>query len=144
MTADRPDPPPGIGAEECVVLFDGVCNMCNGWVRFFIRYDPKAKLRFASLQSDVGQAILNWKRLPTDRLETVVFLERGRVHLRSTAVLRVALYLSPPWPLAAIGLLVPRPLRDWLYRQVARRRYAWFGRREQCMIPTADVQRRFL
>ncbi len=134
----------GVGPEDRVVLFDGVCNLCNGWVRFLIKRDRKARLRLASVQSDAGKAILAACGLPTDQYDTMVFVEKGRAYVKSTAFLRVVRYFPWPWPLLSAGRIVPRPVRDWLYDRVALNRYALFGRTEACMVPTADIRRRFL
>lgn len=138
------DLPPGVGPEDRVVLFDGVCNLCNGLVRFLIQRDRGARLRLASLQSEAGQAILVWCGLPVDDFDTMAFVEAGQAYLKSTAFLRVVRYLSQPWPWLSGGLLVPRPLRDWLYDRVAGNRYRWFGRQESCMLPTPEIRSRFL
>jgi predicted DCC family thiol-disulfide oxidoreductase YuxK len=128
-----------------LVLFDGVCNLCNGFVQFVIERDPTARFQFGALQSDAAQRLLAsaaWSSPETP--ETVVLLEDGRVFTRSTAALRIVRRLSFPWPLAYGFILIPRPLRDAIYDSIARRRYRWFGRREQCMMPTPGLQRRFL
>ena len=128
-----------------VLLFDGVCNLCNGAVAFVIRRDPRARLRFAPLQSPAADALLASLGVARDRLpDSFVLVEDGRVHVRSTAALRVARRLRFPWPLLAVNLLVPRWLRDPVYDLVARNRYRWFGRREACMVPTAELRARFL
>ena len=128
-----------------VLLFDGVCNLCNGAVAFVIRRDPRARLRFAPLQSPAADALLASLGVARDRLpDSFVLVEDGRVHVRSTAALRVARRLRFPWPLLAVFLLVPRWLRDPVYDLVARNRYRWFGRREACMVPTAELRARFL
>ena len=136
--------PPGVSSDDCVVLFDGVCNLCNGWVRFLIARDRQARLRLASVQSDAGKAILAACGLPTDEYDTMLFLERGRAYIKSTAFLRVVRYFPWPWPLLSAGLLVPRPVRDWLYDRIALNRYALFGRQEVCMVPTPEIRKRFL
>ena len=128
-----------------LVLFDGVCNLCNGFVQFVIERDPAARFQFGALQSDAAQRLLasaGWSSPETP--ETVVLLEDGRVFTRSTAALRIVRRLSFPWPLAYGFILIPRPLRDAIYDSIARRRYRWFGRREQCMMPTPGLRRRFL
>jgi predicted DCC family thiol-disulfide oxidoreductase YuxK len=121
---------------SATILFDGVCNLCNGFVRFVISRDPSAHFRFAALLLDAGVT----SPLP----DSVVLVEDGRVHVRSAAVLRVARGLRFPWPLAYAGIVVPRFIRDRVYDVVAAHRYRWFGRRDVCMIPTPDLARRFL
>jgi predicted DCC family thiol-disulfide oxidoreductase YuxK len=123
-----------------VVLFDGVCNLCNGAVRFIIARDPGARFRFASLQSDVGRRLLKDDGPP----ETIVLLEKGKIYSKSSAVLRIAWGLRFPWPLLYAFIVVPRPLRDLVYDWVARHRYRWFGKQETCLLPTPALRNRFL
>lgn len=131
-----------------VVLFDGVCNLCNATVDFAIRRDARGELRFASLQSDAGQAVLEAAGAAPvgGGLETIVLVEEdGSVHVRSEAALRLAARLGSPWPcLARLARIVPRGLRDVAYRAIARRRYRWFGMRETCRLPTPEERARFL
>ncbi|WP_342564662.1 thiol-disulfide oxidoreductase DCC family protein [Paenibacillus sp. FSL R7-0345] len=131
-------------AGHTVVLIDGVCNLCQGLVRFIIPRDPKGRIKFASLQSDKGRELLLAAGLETDRLDTVVLLENGRVYIESSAVLRIAGKLRFPWPAAYVFVIVPRPLRNVLYKVVARNRYRWFGRDEACLLPSPDIKSRFL
>lgn len=129
---------------ETIVLFDGVCNLCNGAVQFLLRRDRERRLRFASLQSRAGQALLRQHGMATDTLETIVVLENGRARVQSDAALLLARRLPWPWPLLAVCLVCPRPLRDALYAFVARHRYRWFGRHESCLLPTPETADRFL
>ena len=129
---------------ETIVLFDGVCNLCNGSVQFLLRRDRRRRFRFAALQSAAGRALLERHGLPTETLETIVVLEGGRARVRSDAALHLARRLPWPWPVLAAFWILPRPLRDALYGFVARHRYRWFGRTESCMLPTPDVADRFL
>jgi predicted DCC family thiol-disulfide oxidoreductase YuxK len=128
---------------ERVVLFDGVCNLCNGLVQFIIRRDPHARFKFAPLGSDRGQTGVRPRSDP-GLTPTVILIEDSRRYQRSTAVLRIARQLRAPWPLLYAFIAVPRPLRDWAYDAVARRRYRWFGRRETCMVPTPELRARFV
>jgi predicted DCC family thiol-disulfide oxidoreductase YuxK len=129
---------------EPVILFDGVCNLCNGFVQFVIDRDPSARFRFASLQSKAGAALaaapVGGGALP----DSVVLVEDGRVYTESAAALRVLSRLGFPWNLTSALVVVPRPLRDAVYRWVARNRYRWFGRRDVCMVPTPALRARFL
>lgn len=129
---------------ERVVLFDGVCKLCCGWVRFIIPRDPRARLRLAPLQSDPARRLLADHDLPLTRFDTIVLIEEGAAHVRSEAVLRVMRQLRAPWRWLALLRVVPRPLRDWVYDRVAANRLAWFGRRESCLVPTAEIRGRFL
>lgn len=143
----HPDPamrPPQLGPEDCVVLFDGVCNLCSSWAQFILHWDRAGRLKLCALQSEAGQAILKWCGLRRDDFDTMVLVEKGRVHTRSEGVLRVAIYLPWPWPLLGLGLMVPPAVRNWVYNLVAQNRYRLFGRRETCLVPTRDILSRFL
>ncbi len=136
--------PPGDFAAGTIVLFDGVCNLCNGAVQFLLRRDHRRHFRFAALQSAAGQALLRQHGVDTAALATIVAVEGGRARVQSDAALLLARRLPWPWPLLAVCLVCPRPLRDALYSLVARHRYRWFGRTESCMLPTPETADRFL
>ena len=126
------------------VLFDGHCNLCNGSVKFIIRHDPLKRFRFVSLQSDRGREIVEQHGRDSGDVDTILLLQNDRIYDRSSAALRVARGLTLPWPLLSAFLLVPKPLRDLVYRWIAANRYRWFGKTEACMMPTADIRSRFL
>jgi predicted DCC family thiol-disulfide oxidoreductase YuxK len=130
--------------ERPILLFDGVCNLCNGAVKFIIAQDPKGKYAFASLQSAVGEALLRRHNLPTQHIDTVVLVEEGKVYTRSSAGLRVAKGLGGVWTLLYVFMVVPKPIRDAVYDFIARNRYRWFGRQESCMLPSPEIAERFL
>ncbi len=142
MTAERSDAPPA--TNHPVVLFDGVCNLCNGVVQFLIPRDPSGRLRFASLQSDAGQSLLERHGLPTEDFDSIVLVDGDRVYEKSDAVLRIAALLGWPYRIAAVGRVIPASVRDRLYDVVADNRYGWFGRTDRCMVPDDDVSDRFL
>ena len=128
--------------DALVLLFDGICNLCNGTVRFFIRRDLHKHLRFAPLQSETGQRILKANGLPINHLSGIVFVEDGRLYINSSAVLRACGHLRFPWPAVKVFLLVPRPFRNLAYQWVARNRYRLFGKKDECPLPdTADADR---
>ncbi|RDI96272.1 thiol-disulfide oxidoreductase DCC family protein [Meiothermus sp. QL-1] len=130
--------------SHTVVLFDGVCNLCNGVVRFILRHDPEGRFRFAAQQSEVGQALLRRYGLGgTPLADSVVVIEGNRVYLESDAALAILRRLPGYAWLYALRHL-PRPLRDGLYRLVARHRYRIFGRQEACWRPTPELKERFL
>ena len=129
---------------SATILFDGVCNLCNGFVQFVVARDPAAHFRFATLQSRAAAALLHDAGVTAPLPDSMVLVEDGRVYTRSTAALRVARRLRAPWPLAFAFLAVPRIVRDAVYDVIAARRYRWFGRRDTCLLPTPDLQRRFL
>jgi predicted DCC family thiol-disulfide oxidoreductase YuxK len=128
---------------ESVILFDGVCNLCNAWVRFVIDRDPGARFAFAPLGSDAANELLH-ERQAMISSDSIILVERDAIYDQSTAALRIARRLSGGWPLAAVFLVVPKVLRDAVYRLIARNRYRWFGRREVCMVPTPELRARFL
>lgn len=127
-----------------ILLFDGVCNFCTGSVRFVIKRDRKKIFRFASLQSPVASQLLGSDSPEGDRLESMILIEDGRVFRKSTAALKVLQRLGRLWPVLAVLLIVPRPLRDALYDSFGRRRYRWFGKLDECWIPENDLAERFL
>ena len=129
-----------MSAEQHIVLFDGVCNLCNGAVRFILARDPEGHFRFASLQSETARRLLK----DDAPAETIVLIEAGKTYTKSTAALRIARGLRFPWPLLYALVAIPRPLRDLVYDWVARHRYAWFGKRETCPVPTPEVRWRFM
>lgn len=131
--------------ERPVILFDGVCNLCNASVDFIVRHDRRALYRFAPLQSRLAEELLAQHRSQADMLDSVVLVEPGgRVSTGSTAALRVARGLGFPWSLLYALIILPRPVRDFVYGWIARNRYRWFGRRETCRIPTPEERARFL
>jgi predicted DCC family thiol-disulfide oxidoreductase YuxK len=142
MSQTRPDP----ARPESLVLFDGVCNFCNGAVNFIIDRDPGGRFRFAPLQSETAAALLkhNGVEIPAGGADTMILIEGGRIYDRSTAALRIARGLRMPWPLVYALIVVPRPIRDAFYRYFARNRYRWFGKSESCRMPTPELRARFL
>ena len=127
-----------------ILLFDGVCNLCNRLVQFIIKRDPRATFRFASLQSESGQALLESFELPKDKLDTFVYLRGEKIYLKSSAVLHVLKDLGGGWKLLYVFIIVPKPLRDLVYTLVSKTRYNIFGKKDQCMIPSKDISSRFL
>ncbi len=127
-----------------VILFDGVCNFCNGAVNFVIKRDRRSRIRFATMQSDAARELLAPYHWPVDDMKSFLFIENGKLYDRSTAALRVCRYLRGGWPLCYGLIIVPKFIRDGIYNWVARNRYKWFGQKDQCMVPTPDVRARFL
>lgn len=133
------------GTNTQIVLYDGVCNLCDGAVRFILPRDSRKVFRFASLQSTYAKSILARHGIDDARaLESIVLIEDGRPYLLSTGILRIARRLDFPWNLASVFLVVPRPLRDAVYRFVARNRYRWFGKEEVCLLPRPEWRDRFI
>ena len=130
--------------QRNIILFDGVCNLCNTSVQFVLKRDKKKRFLFASLQGKAGQEILKQFNLPADIFNSFILLEGNRVYTRSAAALRVARLLSGGWKLLYSLIIVPKFIRDAVYNWIARNRYKWFGKREECMIPTPELKERFL
>ena len=148
MTGDRTQQRPS-SLSHTLVLYDGVCGLCNGLVRFLLRRDRRDQFRFAPLQSDVGQSLLGHHGLNTQDVDTVVVIAnfgapRERAMTRSDAVLWSASRLGGIWKIANIARAVPRAFREALYRLVARHRYRIFGRYDSCPMPGPEVRNKFL
>ena len=130
--------------EQPIILFDGVCHLCDRSVQFVLARDPQEQFCFAALQSDIGRQLLEKAAPEAMGLNSVVLIVDGVAYLKSDAALRIAARLSGAWPLLRVFLLVPRPVRDWAYDWVARNRYRWFGRSAACWVPAPKWRRRFL
>ena len=127
-----------------LILFDGVCNLCNAWVRFVVRRDPAGVFRFAAQQSPVGRAMIEDRMKNAAQLSSVILIEDNSIYTESDAVLQILARLGLPWSWIALLRIIPRPARDACYRFIVRHRYQWFGRTEICQIPSADVRSRFV
>ena len=130
--------------EYGIILFDGVCHLCNGSVNFLLKRDKKERFKFAPLQSPRGKALLKQHQLSTTDLDTIVFITKGQAFTKSTAVLKVMKELGHGWQLLFAFIIIPRLIRDFTYDLVARYRYRIFGKSEECMIPNPNIGRRFL
>ncbi|MBX7244076.1 MAG: thiol-disulfide oxidoreductase DCC family protein [Candidatus Sumerlaeaceae bacterium] len=137
-------PAPDQSPAHAIILFDGVCNLCNRTVQFIIRRDPNGYFQFAPLQSETAHKLLVSCGVPIVDMKSVVLIEGGKAYLKSDAALGISRKLSGPWKLFAVLLNVPRFLRDPVYDFIANRRYDWFGRRAECMVPTPELKARFL
>jgi len=130
--------------DKPVVLFDGVCNLCSSSVIFIIKRDRGSKIKFASLQSEFGQEQMKRFKLPASLLNSVLLIKNGKLYQRSNAALEIASMLDGLWPLFFIFKIVPRFFRDIIYDWIAKNRYRWFGKKEECMIPTPEMRERFI
>jgi predicted DCC family thiol-disulfide oxidoreductase YuxK len=146
MASDRIEEPsrPARAVGSPIILFDGVCNLCNAAVQWVVARDRRKVFSFASLQSRATANVLRDAGVHGSLPDSVVLVDAAGVHTKSDAAIRIARRLGFPWVLASAFVLVPRPLRDGLYALVARNRYHWFGRRESCMVPTPDLRARWL
>lgn len=127
-----------------IIVFDGVCNLCNGVVRYVIRRDTRGRFQFASLQSLRGKALLEAAGLSTGQLESFIYMEGNRCYSKSSAALRIAAQLPFPARLWTVLIVIPSGIRDWGYRLIARHRYRLFGKKPRCMVPLPEWQDRFL
>ncbi|MFC4403267.1 thiol-disulfide oxidoreductase DCC family protein [Gracilibacillus xinjiangensis] len=126
-----------------IILFDGVCNLCNSSVQFIMKHDPNIYFQFASLQSEIGQQLMAEYRIPST-VESVVLIEGDRYYLESTAALKIAKKLDHIYPMLFGFIIIPKPIRNFVYRYIARNRYRWFGKKDNCMLPKPEDRKRFL
>lgn len=141
----RDDPAvPAFPDDGPVIIFDGECIFCSGWVGFVLRHDHKGRYRFITAQSALGEALYRHYGLDGRDYETNILIEDGLAYFKSEGSLRMAAGLGLPWSLAAVLRIVPRFLRDPLYELVARNRYRIAGRRTACFVPTAEHRARFI
>ena len=127
-----------------IVVFDGVCNLCNWAVRFIIERDPNGIFSFASAQSETGQEILSRFKVNTPEPESVFLLRDEELIEKSSAALAIATELDSFWRFFSVLRFFPRPIRDWVYDRVAKNRYRLFGKRDVCMMPAEGIKERFL
>ena len=127
-----------------LILFDGICNLCNSSVLFIISHDPHAYFSFTSLQSHTGQQILRRYALPASDFDSFIYIKEGKLYDRSTAALHVLNDLGGLWRIIYVFIIIPKPLRDFVYDFFARHRYRWFGKRNSCMVPTPELTKRFI
>ena len=130
--------------NKSIILFDGVCNLCNASVNFVIKHDKKKQFLFASFQSDAAKEILLQFNLKNLNEETVILVENNKFYDKSTAALKIAKQLNDGFKVLYGFIIVPKFLRDWIYSLIANHRYNWFGKRESCMIPSLELKNRFL
>ncbi|RDW17726.1 thiol-disulfide oxidoreductase DCC family protein [Oceanobacillus chungangensis] len=126
-----------------IILFDGVCNFCSSSVKFIIKRDKLAKFKFGSLQSKIGQELKNNTNLP-ENTDSIILIEDGKSYDKSTAALRISKELDGLWKLFYMLIIIPKPLRDIAYNYLAKNRYKWFGKKNECMLPSPEIRSRFL
>lgn len=128
-----------------IILFDGVCNLCNGFIQFVIKRDSTDTFRYASLQSEIGKKLISERGIDTNSIDSVVLIEPGvAYYIKSNAALQIGSHLKSYRSLSRVLHLIPSGLRNIVYDLIARYRYAWFGKKEACMIPTPELQSKFL
>lgn len=133
-----------VAKNKTVVLFDGVCNLCNSAINFVIDHDKNNNFYFASLQSEFGQALLTHFGKNTDDFDSMIVYENGKIKTKSTAALRIAAGLSGGWKFFSIFKIVPAFLRNAVYNLIAKNRYKWFGKKNECRIPTPELKAKFI
>lgn len=126
-----------------IILFDGECNFCDHSVQFIIKRDKQALFKFASIQSDAGQEILKSHHVPL-HTDSVILVEKGKYYDQSSAALKICKHLKGAWKLFYFFILVQKPLRDFVYKIIAKNRYKWFGKKDACMLPSPEIRKRFL
>ena len=127
-----------------IIIFDGVCNLCNSSVSLIIKHDKKNYFRFATLQSVAGKKLLNKFNITNLPNESFVLIENNKAYIRSTAALRITKHLNKLYPLLYGFIIIPSPIRNFIYNYIARNRYKWFGKKDQCMIPSDELRSKFL
>ncbi|MEW7291999.1 thiol-disulfide oxidoreductase DCC family protein [Aquimarina sp. 2304DJ70-9] len=128
-----------------IILFDGVCNLCNSAINFVIKRDKKDIFRYASLQSEVGKKMIAERSIDTSKIDSILLIDPSVAYYhKSTAALQIAKQLSGIYPLLSVFFILPRFLRDWIYDIIAKNRYTWFGKKETCMIPTPELKALFI
>jgi len=133
-----------IPENKKVILFDGVCNLCNGSVVFIIKRDKKDVFRFAAIQSVEGQKLIEKHQIDTTKVDSILLLDGDNYDAKSTAALKIARHLKGGYPLLYGFMILPAFFRNWVYDIIARYRYNWFGKKESCMIPTPELKGKFL
>lgn len=144
MTTLTDDPQAAVEAGGPIVLYDGVCGLCDRSVQLILRNDRRGRFRFAALQSEAGRALLEKYGLAPEALDSVVLVEGGRAWRKSRAALRIGRGMDLPWPLLWPLIVIPRPVADFFYDLLAKNRYRIFGKLDACMIPPPEVRARFL
>lgn len=130
--------------SEAIIVFDGVCVLCNGWVRFLLKHDKQGKFKFSSMQSDTGRALLARYGLDPENPDSFLLLENGKAYTDTAAIVRVLTALGGIWRAGRIVMVLPHALRDGAYRTIARNRYRWFGKHAVCSVPDPATKHRFL
>lgn len=130
--------------QQPIIFFDGVCNLCNASVQFVIAHDKKDQFRFTALQGDFAKEMLPKFNIDSEKLNTILLVEDGKLYTKSSAALRVARKLNGLIPLLYAFLIVPKFIRDWVYDIIAKNRYQWWGRQESCWVPTPELKSKFI
>jgi len=127
-----------------IILFDGVCNLCNATVNFVIKRDKNGVFRFAALQSEIGKELALEFNIDTSQSDSIILIDNEKCYIKSSAALHISKQLSGGYPLLFGFMIIPTFIRNWVYDFVARNRYQWYGKKESCMVPTTEMKEKFL
>ncbi|WP_111307522.1 thiol-disulfide oxidoreductase DCC family protein [Confluentibacter sediminis] len=134
-----------IPKNKKLILFDGVCNLCNHSVQYIIKHDKKNLFLFTALQSDIGKEIIEVYNIDTHKTDSILlYIPEKGIDYKSTAALKIARYLGFPINVMSVFFIIPTPIRNWVYDYIAKNRYKWYGKKESCMIPTPELKSKFL
>jgi len=134
-----------VESDKKIILFDGVCNLCNSAVQFVIKRDKEAVFRFAALQSEIGKKLIAERNIDTNKVDSIILIEPGiAYYIKSTAALKISISFGGLWSLSTILMWFPEGFRNIVYDFIAKNRYKWYGKKDQCMIPTPELKARFL
>ena len=129
---------------KSIILFDGVCNLCNSSVQFIIKHDKQERYLFASLQSDAAKEILLHFNLKKNNIDSIFLIKNSKIYTKSTAALKIAKHLNNGFSLCYFFIIIPYFIRDLAYDYIAKNRYKWFGKQNECMLPSAKHKKRFI
>jgi len=130
---------------EKIILFDGICNLCNSAIQFVIKRDKKNLYKFATLQSDTAKALLQERGIDTSKIDSIILIDPNTAYYtKSSAALEIGKTFGGGWRLIGVFEWVPGPVRDWVYDLIAKNRYRWFGKQNECMVPTPELKAKFL
>jgi len=133
-----------VDINKKIILFDGVCNLCDSSVQFIIKRDKNDVFRFAALQSEIGEQLTSKYNIDTSKTDSIILIDGEKYYEKSSAALRIAKHLSGGWPILYGFIIVPKIIRNAVYDYIAKHRYQWYGKKESCMIPTPELQAKFL
>ena len=130
--------------KKVILLFDGHCNLCHWAVQFVLRRNPKKTVQFSALTSNTAQEFLQNQAVDYRSIDSILLVTETAIHTKSTAALHLCKHMNSFWRIALLGFLLPRVLRDFLYDSIAKNRYRWFGKQDDCLLPSPDLQSRFI
>lgn len=130
--------------NHTVLLFDGECNLCNSTVNFIIDIDKKGKIKFAPLQSEIGNQLTRDSSVTVSNLSSVILIHNKQIFTKSDVIVQIGIILGGAWKLLVLTRVIPRPIRNWIYDLIAKNRYKWFGKTNQCKLPSTNISSRFI